>query len=235
MHKSFAIKPLRIHNATRLRLFLALCLSLAMVLLFSCRDKAEKTSYSEIKGFDTPVKQQEIKVPAVSQADPHAGMQIPEGQDPHAGIEAVSPAGKLTWQLPPGWAAYPGSGMYYAILKTGPGEDALEVAIVAMAGEAGGLDANVERWLGQMGRNLPPPKRSEFMSQKESIHTQGGLDLALFDFNTLVKDGTLGSMMVGVVKPGEYSFFIKVKGKKSDLEKQKTEFVAFCKSLGWKA
>ena len=64
MPKSVVAKALRIQNAARFRLFLALCLSLATALLFSCRDKAEKTSYSEIKGFDIPVKQQEIKVPA---------------------------------------------------------------------------------------------------------------------------------------------------------------------------
>ncbi len=235
MPKSIAAKPLRIRNVIRLRIFLALCLMLACVLIFSCRDKSEKSSYSEIKGFDTPLKRQEIKLPAQTESDPHAGMQMPAGEDPHAGIEVSSPAGNLTWQLPAGWAAFPGTGMFYAILKAGTSENALEVSIVAMAGDAGGLDANVERWLGQIALKPSPSDRAAFIAQAESFRTQGGLNLSLLDFNSQVKDGEAPSMLVGVVKPAEFSFFIKVKGKKSDLEKAKKEVMVFCQSLGWKA
>ncbi len=230
MRQSAAVKHFRMQNATKLRIFLGLCLSLFMVLLFSCREKNEKQSYSEVQGFDSPVKQEEIKVPADLPADPHAGMQMPDGQNPPAGMVPAHPAGTLTWKLPPGWTAQPGSGMFYAMLTTGPDANAGQVSIIVLPGEAGGLPANVERWLGQLGLQLPGSAVQNFIAQSKKIRTQGNMDLTLLDFSSVVP-GPGNSMLMGITKPGDDSYFIKMMGPKAALESQKKNFLDFCSSL----
>src|SRR3954464_16054902 len=100
----------RVTNATRLRIFLGLCISLlALLLVISCRAKSEKRSFSEVKGFNTPVQNQEIQMP---KTPVHAVAAAAEE------AQAAPPTGHMKWTLPQGWNAHAGSGMYYAIIKT---------------------------------------------------------------------------------------------------------------------
>ncbi len=57
----------------RLQLFLLLSLSILVVFLFSCREKTAKKTFSEDKGFDTPVQGQVIKMP---EAHPARGLMV---------------------------------------------------------------------------------------------------------------------------------------------------------------
>ena len=200
----------------RMKLFLVLSLSIFLVLLMNCREKNEKKIFTEVKGFDTPVQGQEIKMPA----NPHANVLPP----------AAEPAEKLSWTLPNAWTSEPGTGMFTARLRTSPNEDALEGGIIVLAGEAGGLFANIERWAGQLGLNLPQAKLHDFVSSQNKIKTKGNLELTLVDFNPLVeKDGM--SMLVGITKPGADSYFIKITGPKAKMIQTKNDFIKFCESL----
>lgn len=56
------------------------------------------------------------------------------------------------WVLPDGWELDPTPRqMRYATLRAGTAENAVEVAVSRFPGDAGGLDANVNRWREQMG------------------------------------------------------------------------------------
>ncbi len=210
---------IKIQYRTRMRLFLTLGFSvLVLLLILSCREKSEKKTFSEVQGFDTPVQGQEIKLPAQ-----------PHGATPPV-PEAAAPAHKLDWTLPSGWNAHPGGGMFYAVLKTSSQPDADEGGIVVLPGEAGGLQANIERWAGQLGISLDPKAMEGFISTQKKIKTKGNLDLMLVDFNPLAdKNGR--SMLVGITKPGDDSYFIKLTGPRGNMLKAKADFEAFCQSL----
>ena len=186
-------------------------LSMVTAFLISCKDRDGKRSFSEKNGMDSPVKANEIKVSGDAAA-------------------AVA-SGQLQWELPQGWKAFPGSGMHLAILKTSSDATALECTIASLQGDAGGLQGNTMRWLGQLGLTLPVSEVDKFLAKQEKFQTRGGFELTLLDFNTLVNvDSELG-MLMGVTKPGENTYFIKMMGSKAQLIKVKKDFQKFCQSL----
>ena len=155
--------------------------------------------------------------------------------DPNAGMEmapaAPANATKLQWDLPAGWHDFPGSGMRMAVIKTSDTEGGDDCGIVALPGAAGGLNANVTRWLDQLNISLTPEGVEKFIAGQQRIKTRGNFELVLMDFGSLVKDGSGSSMMVGVATPGDYSYFIKLNGKKSNLAKASKDFARLCQSL----
>ncbi len=208
---------IKIPFRTRLRLFFLLTISVFGLFILSCREKADKKTFSEVKGFDTPVQGQAIQMPTT----------MPEA----APAAAQGPAEKIGWSLPQGWNAHVGSGMYYAVLKTSSKPDADEGGIVVLPGEAGGLQANVQRWLGQLSISLPANGMEEFIAKQKKIKSKGNLDLLLLDFNPLAAGNDSRSMLIAITKPGENSYFIKLNGTKENLTKEKNDFVKFCESL----
>lgn len=220
---------LKMKFRTRLRIFLAIGCSAIAALLFSCRASEEKRSFSEVQGFDTPVQNKEIVVPA-----DHGKTESPHGPgDGHDHGDAQAAAGQLKWQLPKGWEAHVGSGMYYAIVKTSAKPDAGEIGIISLPGEAGGLKANAERWLGQIGAPAPAGGMDGFLAGLKPMRTKGNLDLTVIDYCPLVKEEDGTSMLVAIAKPGNDSYFIKWTGKKGDLVREKKNFLSFVGSLGF--
>ncbi len=220
---------LRIPFKTRLSLFAALSVAAIGAFLLSCREKPTKHTFSEVNGFDSPLKRQEIKLPETMSTEASMGSGDASGAavSPHADHAG----GKLTWNLPEGWNAHVGSGMFYAIVKTSPRQDANEAGIVMLAGEAGGLEANVERWLGQLGVQLTPEKMKAFIDDRKTLEAQGNLKVTCLDFTPVVANGESQCMLVGIVKPKENSYFVKLKGTQQSLLSERGDFVKFLESL----
>jgi len=255
-------KPARISNAARLRIFIGAALFLsAAILVTSCREDNKKRSFTEVKGFNTPVQSQDISLPASpSEAAPpdipaHAGLAGKMGDGAaipdipaHAGLAGKAAAGapsaangsangaagtsaRLAWQLPKGWTAQPGSGMYYAIIKTSADPSATEIGVLSLPGEAGGLQANAERWMGQLGLHASADEISSLLSNSRRFKSTGNLDVTLLDFGPAVKEDEGSSMMVAIAKPAGDSYFIKMVGKKSVLAKHRQDFASLCNTL----
>lgn len=220
-------KMLRMRFQTRVRIFVGIgCAALAAV-LFSCQKGEQKRTFSEVQGFDTPVQDKEIVIPA------NHGAVTEDAHGPGDGHGHAAQAGKLSWVLPKGWEAHVGTGMYYAIVKTSDKPDAGEIGVLSLPGEAGGLTANAERWLGQIGVQLPPAGMESFLAGRKSIKSKGALDVTVLDYTTLVKEDDATSMLVAIAKPAEDSYFIKWTGKKGDLAKERKSFLAFVSSLSF--
>lgn len=243
-------KPRKLSNAARLRIFLGVSVSLvALVLFISCREKAEKRNFSEMKGFNTPVQTEEISLPSRPAELPpdHPSIDggpsdeegsLPEGHPDISGNASGgapgadgAPVGKLKWTLPKGWTARAGSGMYYAIIKTSGEAEASEIGVLALPGEAGGLAANAVRWSGQLGIQTSEDKIGGFLSKSARIRSKGNLDVTLLDYNPVVKGDDGVSMLVAIAKPAEDSYFIKMTGRKADLLRHKRGFTQLCESL----
>ncbi len=82
------------------------------------------------------------------------------GADTGGLVVAATDAGGLTWTAPATWKAKPGSAMRKGSYTIGTeGGPAADLAITAFPGDVGGDLANVNRWLGQLGR--PPIAAAE--------------------------------------------------------------------------
>jgi hypothetical protein len=89
---------------------------------------------------------------------------IPSLSESSAGADAPMGQSGPTWTLPAGWEELPGSGMRYATIRMGEGEDAPEIRVTPLGAMAGEPLANVNRWLSQLGQPpIGPAQLGDFM------------------------------------------------------------------------
>ncbi len=140
---------------------------------------------------------------------------------------------RIKWEKPAGWTQETNtSGMRLATFSTGAGDDAIICTIVPLKGEAGGLKANVTRWLGQLKIQMQSEEKLErFLDQKESFFTRGNYSADLVDFTALAAKPDDISMMVAIVRIAEMTLFIKMSGKKEPLVANRPGFESLCKSI----
>jgi hypothetical protein len=151
--------------------------------------------------------------------------------DGHNHAEPAAPQGRLAWTAPEGWTELPGSEMRLATFKIGT-ENA-ECTIVAFPGEAGGVKANIRRWLGQISVEVGDEQLDAFLRSQPSITTEGGLPCTIFDFAPLLPVGADNptSMIAGIAAANRQSIFIKLMGPASVLAAEQERFTALCTSL----
>ena len=202
------------------------------------RDRVDVRTYREIRV--TP----EV---AAARASPHGSSQAssqasspqasPLGTLPAAAVPNGQLAGRgMAWDTPESWQEIPGTGMRMASFNmASAGQEALGT-LITLSGPAGGLDANVARWLGQLG--LPVPEGAafaEWLATQERFETQGGLPGVLVDLVPLTREQgeSAGeqSMMVGVVTLGAQTAFLKLTGPPDLLEQEKDRLKAISRSL----
>jgi hypothetical protein len=188
------------------------------------RDRVDVRTYREIRVAPEA---------AAPRASPHGTM--PAGTLPAMAAPSGQVAGRgLAWDTPETWQESPGTGMRMASFAiASAGEEALGT-LITLSGPAGGLDANVARWLGQLG--LPVPEGAafaEWLGTQERFETQGGLPGVLVDLVPLTREQGAGeeSMMVGVVTLGAQTAFLKLTGPSTLLEQEKDRLKAISRSL----
>ncbi len=158
-----------------------------------------------------------------------------------AGAPAMSPeaASPIAFDLPAGWESQtPSSGMRIAQATVpGPGGPA-ELAVFHFgAGGGGGVDANIERWIGQMepeaGGAAPPPQRDRF---ERGAYTVSTVEVA----GTLLPSGMgsgpvspqPNSLLLGAVVEGPGGpWFFKLTGPEATLAPQREAFAAMLRSV----
>ena len=230
------IKPLmnRFLPVNRLSLTLsvtALAALSAMVGLTSCKritERMEITETREISSYASPVAP---NIPSnvrfydnePTQAEPQQS-QIP-----------------LVWTTPEGWKEAPPStsggmaGMRLINLTFGPNGEG-ECYLSAMPGNAGGLEANVNRWRTQMG--LTPLTAEELA--KLPIRSFLGREATYVSFEGDFKgmgaaESKSGYRLLGLVQPApEFTLFVKMTGPKELVTANEAAFDVFCQSISVK-
>jgi len=155
---------------------------------------------------------------------------------------AVVAAG-LTFTAPDGWRqSPPGSSMRVAEFTlpraSGDAEDALLI-VYYFGGSGGSVDANIQRWIGQMQQ--PDGKPSSAVAKKESRKVNG-LNVSLVDVSgTYTAEMSPGAsahhnnahyrMRAGVVDTGKGPYFIKLTGPEQTIAKWDAAFNQFVGSL----
>jgi hypothetical protein len=148
-------------------------------------------------------------------------------------LEASKSNLPLIWKTPKGWMESQGSGMRLATFKS-PDSDSIECSIVSLGGAAGGLEANIIRWLGQLG--IPEPNANElkeFIASQEKIRSSQGLEMVLVDFTKWPSQqiSPQGSMMATVFNAQESTIFIKMTGSIKAVTNNRSAFKSLCQSI----
>ena len=152
-------------------------------------------------------------------------------------------ASGLTFITPDGWKSTPpASSMRIAEFTlpraAGDGEDA-QLIVYYFGGSGGSVDANIQRWIGQMEQ--PDGKPASAVAKKES-RTVNGLTVSLVDVSgTYTAEMSPGSMAhnnkpqfrmrAGVVDTPGGPYFIKLTGPRQTIAKWDAAFNQFVSSL----
>jgi hypothetical protein len=147
-----------------------------------------------------------------------------EGHPPIGGDMRPPAAAGLHYQKPEGWKELENPGpIALKKFRTGTGEEAAEVSVTPLGGDAGGVLANVNRWRGQIG--LPSVTQEQADRDLHQITVEGKAapyaDLS----------GPEQRMLAVIVSRGDTTWFVKTTGPKNVVAKQKSAFEAFVKSL----
>ena len=155
-----------------------------------------------------------------------------------AGSSTASPSvpapSRLKWTLPAGWTESAGGAMTLASFLPPGWDGAGRGTISVMEGDAGGLEANVRRWMKQI--RLDPSdeaKVRDFLQGLKPEKTTGGFGCVLVDFAPLLGPPGDGaeSMLVGKVGLPGRTAFVKLTGPPDKLAAVREAFRSLCLSL----
>ena len=203
-----------------------------VILLTGCKDRAI-TSYRAPK--DAPAVAAMPQQAPVTDTNnlppghpPIGGAAAPGGTDGMAAMAGTSVptagnASALTWTAPASWTAKPLGPMRkgsYAVKGAGGEAD---LSITAFPGATGGLEANLNRWRGQVGLPALPP--AEVTAATEKFETNG-LQVIVADY------AGNGTRLIGAIVPyGGNSWFFKLSGPDALVAAEKPAFLEFLKTV----
>ena len=143
-------------------------------------------------------------------------------------------APQLTWTTPAGWTESAPSEMRVASFKiTGAGGKQADVSVIPLAGVAGGDNANVNRWRGQVGLSVATD--DELQKSGEKVEA-AGQPAQLYDLAGKDPGSGNAERVLGVIQHrDDVAWFYKMTGDAELVEQQKPAFVEFLKSLKFAA
>lgn len=104
--------------------------------------------------------------------------------------------------------------------------------VIPFQGEAGGLRANVTRWLGQVtGKMNDSITVDTLIKNREKFLTKGQFPAALIDFTPVTPNPTDKSILVTIITIRGNSIFVKMIGEKAHLVQNKEKFKSLCQSF----
>jgi len=138
----------------------------------------------------------------------------------------VSHEGQPKWQVPAGWHEVPaGQFLLAKFMLAGDGGAAAAVNVSMSAGDGGGLDANVNRWRGQLGL-APSPD-----SLTTPIVVAGGKASLVDMIGTDVRTSQPTRLVGVIVSQSDRTWFYKLMGDAKVVESQKDAFTQFVQGV----
>jgi hypothetical protein len=151
----------------------------------------------------------------------------PAATDPADMRGAVPPppsADLPRWDVPAGWKDAGPKPMRLASFEVPDPAGAGDVSVSVLAGDGGGLLANVNRWRGQVG--LAPLDDAGFRAAASAVRTASGESGVLVHLT-----GTERHILGAVVLHGERSWFIKLTASPTLAAREKEAFMRFVASI----
>jgi hypothetical protein len=202
----------------KMKLVLFYLLLTVLIAAVSCGDRGKVRKYKE-------------------KAPPAAKTQQDKQESPAPGAGSMMPAhARFQWSSPGGWIENrASSGLRLATFTVKTGDMESTCTIIPLQGEAGGLKANVTRWLGQITGALRPNENTveKLLKAQEKFLTKGQFPAVLVDFTPVTPNPTDKSFLVGILTVQGNSIFIKMMGQKSHLIENKAKFKALCQSFSF--
>lgn len=156
----------------------------------------------------------------------------PPLKDAHEAQETKEPPLRLAYELPSGWSELPTTASRVANFRVA-GEETSECYLTLLAGDGGGLDANLNRWRSQLSQEALSseqiaslPKSLFFGGQATLLETSGtwkGMDGSRSDPNWGLKGLVLVSQGA--------SAFLKMTGPEKTLSAERDRFLALAASF----
>jgi hypothetical protein len=159
-------------------------------------------------------------------------------------LAAPGVQGALTFDTPQGWTSRPASSsmrvaQFVLPRAQGDAEDA-ELVVYFFGGTGGSVQANVDRWIGQMTQ--PDGRPSSAVAKTTAEQTRSGLKVSLVDVTgTYVAEVTPGSterhhkpnfrLRAAVVETARGPYFVKLTGPAPTVARWDAAFKAFIASL----
>ena len=198
-------------------------LVLSVLVAAGCRDR-------EITTYRAP-KEKPPAMPAASSAPqsgslppdhpPIGGVATAPGPDMASTAVPTASGNALTWTAPANWAPKAlGSMRKGSFTVKGDGGEA-DLSITAFPGATGGLEANLNRWRGQLGL-APTP---DVLTAVENI-SANGLQFTIVDY------ANNGTRLLGAVVPFDgNSWFFKLTGPDALVASQKVTYLEFLRTV----
>ena len=197
-----------------------LFLLISLITLTGCEQRPLERQYTEMV-IEAP----KAGMPAMT--DPHAGM----GISVPGAMMPVANTTDLTWTLPQGWMEGAAGGMRVATLHLKNAPKDIEVSVVVLDGMAGGLEANLSRWLGQIQLPAGENDLKKLIAEAQSVRTQDQFEAKIYDLTVLTKDSNAASMIVAVISVNSKTVFVKMTGSKNNCRQQKDNFLELVRSI----
>jgi hypothetical protein len=137
-------------------------------------------------------------------------------------------ANVFSWELPQGWKEVAAKGdTRLASFQSIAAPQTIDCYITVLAGPAGGMDANVERWLGQLNLQASDDNLKKIFISSQTLKTKDGLGIKVFDFTALQTPGHLldKSMLAAIIALDEKTVFVKMTGSMESVQQNKGNFL----------
>tara|TARA_Y100001970_G_C13865348_1_gene666255 strand:+ start:109 stop:651 length:543 start_codon:yes stop_codon:yes gene_type:complete len=132
----------------------------------------------------------------------------------------------LQWDLPKGWVASSGSSMRLASYNVPHSNGVGDLSVMILAGDGGGVEANINRWRGQI--NLSPQTLSQINGQSENRENS----LSSYQIFTVINDKNSERAFICAIIPLEDStVFVKLNISAYGITEIKDDFIYFCDSF----
>jgi hypothetical protein len=178
--------------------------------------------------------------PATTATDPHAGMSGMgagmAGMSGMTGMGMGAPAAGASdaepkWSVPANWVeGTPGPMVRKSFSIAGEAGQKAVVSISVLAGEGGGILANVNRWRGQL--SLPAIAEDALPKNTASLEVPGAR-ATMVDFSGTDAAGQPTRMVAVSVTRSDQTWFYKLTGAGAVVDREKDAFVKFVQSVSY--
>lgn len=158
------------------------------------------------------------------------GASRPQSESPHQSPPPTET--QLTYEVPKGWTEITAGGMREAAFEVKEGKEAVEITVVSLPGDAGGLLANINRWRKQVG--MPEATEEEVRQQVREVSISSKQGMAIDLVGPADRAEGAETILAAITIHANRMWFFKLKGNSDLAARERERFEAFLQSAEFK-
>jgi hypothetical protein len=216
-----------------------LFLIIILVIANGCDQKPQAAHYTEEATEDPSSLSHSDMQDALPPGHPSIGENalppdhLPIGDMGSVSLPSVNADSSLVWTVPANWIEKPGKGMRVATFQKADDPQAIDCSIVTLGGEAGGIEANLSRWMGQLGIQPSAENLQKLVATSQGMKTQDGQEVKVYNFAD-IQEGISKvdkSAIAAIISTPAASIFVKMTGGMEAIHQNRNSFEELIKSL----